>query len=391
MEEGKEHVHFNRLSIEEVLERFRKVHGDYYSYDKVVYEGMVRHITITCPVHGDFIQRPTDHVAGSGCNACACERQSKKVSKPASHFIERAKKKLGESVDYSEIPPDANGYSVVTITCNTCGKKSTKPLRKLAEGHGCNKCQDYGFCENKTGYVYLLTNGEMFKVGITNRKVKHRVWEITRSHGTEWRVLEKFLTDGYNCRRLENELLSILRTSESAVSEEFSGYTESFYNDSEEYVISTFLSAIKDYPEAGQLHFVPRPPPTLETPEQRRSRLEEKTGVPVGVIRKYGRWYFQQIVRINGKKDKKPHGSFNEYEDCCAFARHFWATGELLDTPKNLLFYNKFGLPKNITPCFGGYRVQLNIDHVGYYVGTFPTLEEAIIAKETTRKRVLNG
>lgn len=386
-----ETAHFNSLSVDDVLERFHNVHGDYYSYDKMIYKGMTKHITITCPVHGDYTQRPTDHAAGSGCKLCARIRQSKKTSKPASHFIEKAKRKLGDSIDFSEIPPEANGNSIVTITCNICGKKSTKRLGKLAEGHGCSKCQEYGFCENKPGYVYLLTNGDLFKVGITNRKVKYRVKEITKSHGTDWYVLEKFLTDGYNCRLIEDRLLSTLQTTDNTVSDLFSGYTETFYHNDREYVVSTFLDAVKDCPEVGQLHFVPKPPPTYETPEHRRERLEEKTGVPVGVVRKYGRWYFQQIVRVNGKKDKKFHGSFNDFEDCCEFARHFWKTGELLDTPKNLLFYNKFGLPKNITPCFGGYRVHLNIDHVGYYVGTFKTLEEAIVAKEETRRRALNG
>jgi len=203
MEEEKEVVHFNMLSRDEILEKFSKVHGYFYSYDKMVYKGIREHITITCPIHGDYTQRPSDHASGSGCRSCAGERKSKKASKPTSHFIERAR-------------------------------------------------------------------------------------------------------------------------------------------------------------------------------------------FPVGVVRKYGRWYFQQIVRINNKKDKKFHGSFNKFEDCCEFARHFWATGEVLDTPKNLLFYNKFGLPKNITPCFGGYRVQLSINHVSYYVGTFPTIEEAVAAKEETTGRIIS-
>lgn len=47
-----------KLSQEEFIERCKKKHNNYYSYDKTVYTGMSNddYIIVTCPIHGDFKQ-----------------------------------------------------------------------------------------------------------------------------------------------------------------------------------------------------------------------------------------------------------------------------------------------------------------------------------------------
>lgn len=49
----------------------RIVHGDKYSYDKVMFKNDHDKVVITCPIHGDFSQRPKHHVKGTGCRKCA--------------------------------------------------------------------------------------------------------------------------------------------------------------------------------------------------------------------------------------------------------------------------------------------------------------------------------
>ena len=55
---------------EEFVTKAKAVHGDKYNYDKVVYINSHTPVTITCPKHGDFPQKPTDHLSGSGCSTC---------------------------------------------------------------------------------------------------------------------------------------------------------------------------------------------------------------------------------------------------------------------------------------------------------------------------------
>ena len=44
------------LTQEEVLNRFKSVHGDKYEYSKVIYIGAHDKVTIICPIHGEFLQ-----------------------------------------------------------------------------------------------------------------------------------------------------------------------------------------------------------------------------------------------------------------------------------------------------------------------------------------------
>lgn len=41
-----------------------------YNYSKVVYESADKKIVIICNIHGEFLQRPGDHMKGSGCPQC---------------------------------------------------------------------------------------------------------------------------------------------------------------------------------------------------------------------------------------------------------------------------------------------------------------------------------
>lgn len=62
----------NRLTSQEFIDKARRVHGNKYEYDKVVYINAHTLITITCPKHGDFEQEPTNHIHNSrGCPICA--------------------------------------------------------------------------------------------------------------------------------------------------------------------------------------------------------------------------------------------------------------------------------------------------------------------------------
>lgn len=62
---------YRKHSNESFIEAAIKIHGKKYDYSKVNYKGSKIPVTITCPEHGDFIQRPNDHLMGHGCPDCA--------------------------------------------------------------------------------------------------------------------------------------------------------------------------------------------------------------------------------------------------------------------------------------------------------------------------------
>lgn len=59
------------LKKEEVIKRFREIHGDKYNYSLVDYNGVNRLVDIICPKHGVFKQTPYRHMIGNGCPKCS--------------------------------------------------------------------------------------------------------------------------------------------------------------------------------------------------------------------------------------------------------------------------------------------------------------------------------
>lgn len=58
-----------------------KVHGEFrYVYDKVIYISDREKVIITCPKHGDFEQRPNQHLRGVGCRSCNESRGEKEIA-----------------------------------------------------------------------------------------------------------------------------------------------------------------------------------------------------------------------------------------------------------------------------------------------------------------------
>jgi len=52
------------------VEQAKKIHGEKYDYSKVVYKKGDAPVTIICPEHGEFYQKPINHLNGCGCQKC---------------------------------------------------------------------------------------------------------------------------------------------------------------------------------------------------------------------------------------------------------------------------------------------------------------------------------
>jgi hypothetical protein len=59
-----------RSTREEIIERFREVHGDRYDYSKFQYLGTKKKSVIICKIHGEFTILPMHHIKGTGCQKC---------------------------------------------------------------------------------------------------------------------------------------------------------------------------------------------------------------------------------------------------------------------------------------------------------------------------------
>jgi len=120
-----------KMPLKTFIEKATEIHGGKYIYNKVSYNFVKDKIIITCPTHGDFLQKGTTHLSGHGCKKCCY------VS--TSEFISRAKEIHGDLYDYSKVLLASNIKSKVPIGCKTHGDFEQCADNHL-QGYGCPVC-----------------------------------------------------------------------------------------------------------------------------------------------------------------------------------------------------------------------------------------------------------
>lgn len=140
------HADLHRIGLERFIKKAREIHGNKYDYSKAVYIDNKKKIAIICPKHGEFFQRPDNHLHGSGCPKCVCRKvKNKKVNIKVKRyklsredFIRDAIKVHGYRYDYSKVVYVNNSTHVI-ITCPEHGDFLQLPAVHLS-GSGCSKC-----------------------------------------------------------------------------------------------------------------------------------------------------------------------------------------------------------------------------------------------------------
>src|SRR5690606_34639712 len=89
---------------EQVLEKFKSIHGDRYDYSLVEYVGSRFKVKIICKEHGIFECSPSNHLKKDrprGCPKCGIIKCSKNRSKTTEQFVKEAIDVNGNEYDYT--------------------------------------------------------------------------------------------------------------------------------------------------------------------------------------------------------------------------------------------------------------------------------------------------
>lgn len=143
-----------KRTIEQVIEDFRKVHGNRYLYDKFVYVDKDQLAIMTCRCHGDFQMSPNNHQRGQNCPECArIHRARVKINKHRDMYITKFREVHGDKYDYSRVVYKF-GRDNVTIICPIITNgKIHGPFLQTPESHwrgsGCPICATIACANSK--------------------------------------------------------------------------------------------------------------------------------------------------------------------------------------------------------------------------------------------------
>lgn len=123
---------------EEFVERARIIHGNKYDYSNTEYINSQTKIYINCPEHGEFSQKPNEHLKGKGCPKCSFKKVQERKTIPSDEFVKRAKETHDGKYGYEEKGYNGIQYDTL-IHCPLHGDFYQKGYVHL-QGFGCSKC-----------------------------------------------------------------------------------------------------------------------------------------------------------------------------------------------------------------------------------------------------------
>ena len=129
----------NKLTQDEFIKRANFVHGNRYNYSKAIYQTAQKKVIIICPDHGEFTQRPHDHVKGkNGCPTCKFDKLAFSKRKTLKQFIKEAEQLHRNKYNYSKVVYK-NAHTKISIICSIHGEFFQTPDKHLS-GAICPVC-----------------------------------------------------------------------------------------------------------------------------------------------------------------------------------------------------------------------------------------------------------
>lgn len=194
------------------IEKAQKIHNGKYNYSKVVLIDLNTEVCIICPEHGEFWQKPKNHLKGYGCKKCQYERLSAINSMCKDEFVKKAIKLYGDKFSYDKTIYK-NNHTKVIITCPKHGDFEITP-NDFLDGHSCKKCANEKRAENlsltKDEFIEKAKSihGDKYDYSKINYKnTETRVCIICPKHGEFWQTPHSHL-NGRGCKECKKEKLS---------------------------------------------------------------------------------------------------------------------------------------------------------------------------------------
>ena len=136
-----------KRTTESFINEAKKVHDGRYDYSKSEVNGTHNNVCIICHEkdengveHGEFWQRPVDHIRGQGCPKCKGKRiWDSRGRLTVDNVKEQFKNVYGDLYDYSLFTKYSNNRTKIPVICKKHGIFYVTPNNHL-RGRGCPHC-----------------------------------------------------------------------------------------------------------------------------------------------------------------------------------------------------------------------------------------------------------
>lgn len=191
---------------EKFLAKAKEIHNGKYTYSNFVYVNNTTKGYITCPIHGDFLQTPKNHMNGQGCPICGKEYAKNCRKNNFENFLTTAKERFKNNFSYPYIEEEyENSHSKITIRCNTCGNTFVKIAcdHITSPNGGCNVCYKKSF-EKYYSYEELLKHnilGLNIKPFEGKKEYRDKCIVICPKHGEYEVIINSILKGKGKCKK----------------------------------------------------------------------------------------------------------------------------------------------------------------------------------------------
>lgn len=184
------------VTKEEFIKRSNKIHNNKYDYSNVKFNTIQDYITIICPIHGEFIQRASNHLYNDdGCPSCSGNKRL-----TTQEFISRAREVHGNKYNYDKVEYK-NSENKVEIICPIHGSFWQSYRHHILRGHGCPDCNG-GILQTSEDFIKkaISTHGNKYNYSKVNYINAITPVEIICSvHGSFWQTPHTHITGKGGC------------------------------------------------------------------------------------------------------------------------------------------------------------------------------------------------
>lgn len=186
------------MNTSEFIGRAIERHGDRYDYSKAVYVNPREKVCIICREHGEFWQKPYNHLSGQGCGRCRYDYLSGRYKKSLGQWISECTAVHGGKYDYSK----SEYKTCQDKVCIICPEHGEFWQRALAhsQGQGCPYCSGNARKDSLSfSEAARSVHGDVYDYSMVNYVNNSTKVEIVcPKHGAFWQSPSKHLK-GHGC------------------------------------------------------------------------------------------------------------------------------------------------------------------------------------------------